>query len=68
MFLTKNIIVINKLIEKLNKVKNIIEKYYDITQSIYKTTNFKYFNHSILYNINFLFNNEINQDIMNIII
>ena len=59
--------IINKLIEKLNKVKNIIEKYYDIIQSIYKTTNFKYFNHSILYNINFLFNNEINQDIMNII-
>ena len=59
--------IINDFIEKLNKVKNMMEKFYEINDIIYKTTNSKFRNYYKLYNINFINNNDINNDIQNII-
>ena len=59
--------IINDFIEKLNKVKNMMEKFYEINDIIYKTTNSKFRNYYKLFNINFINNNDIKNDIQNII-
>ena len=59
--------IINDFIEKLNKVKNMMEMLYEINDIIYKTTNSKFRNYNKLININFINNNDIKKDIQNII-
>ena len=59
-------ILINGYIEKFNKVKDILEKYYEIVQKINQTTKSKDRNYNRLFNISLLVKNEVNKDIQNI--
>ena len=59
--------IINDCIEKLNKVKNMMGKFYEIIGIIYNTINSKYRNYNKLFNINLINNNEIKNDIQKII-
>ena len=58
---------INNIIEKLNKVKDNYEHYYNINKNIINNFNKEKINYEILYNINNINNNDIIKDINNII-
>ena len=69
--LRKNIdklkIIIQKIINKLNNVMDVIEQYYEINKNIIKNINNKNRNYETLFNINSMNHNHIFDDINNII-